>query len=113
MPAKTSVIRRRDCRPILQCGEKSPIQMDWTFVAKNSGSRRVLEKLADRLKLTIDQCPLTDQANAVAVIGIVCTMDGAQRLNGLAGSAVPTVNGDASEVHRQPIAHYHIFLVAG
>src|SRR5215472_4508394 len=79
-----------DCGPVLRCSENSKIQMDRTFVAKKSGRRRILQKLADRLELTIDECPLTDQANAVTVIGIVRTVDGAQRLNGLARPASPT-----------------------
>lgn len=62
-------------RTILTFRELPPIQVDRTLVAEDFGRRGILEQVADRFKLAVDQGPLTYQSNTMAVIFVIGPMD--------------------------------------
>src|SRR5271165_5273084 len=87
------------------------IEGDGTFVAENFGYRRIMQNVLDRSNFAVDQDHVTDQANSVAVVGIVNAMDGTQGLNRLPWPTMPTVNGNASQIKVQPVRNHEIFFV--
>src|SRR5208337_1809541 len=72
-----------------------------------------MQNVVDRSQLAVDQRQFTNQANSVAVVGVVNAMDCAQGLNRLPWPTMPTVNSDASNISGQPVADHDIFLVPG
>lgn len=91
----------------------SILDRDWAFIAHQRAQFFVSEHVTDFHRPAVHDHPLAHQADAVAVIDVPIDMADVERLDRLAVSLMPAVDGDAMRFFRQAIGEHDVFLDPG
>ena len=97
----------------IEPGNQRPEIRNWPFGVDQSRKLRILKYIHKRPSFLVHIGHGADESHAVAVIGIVLSVERTKRLNRFAVFLVPAINRHPPRVCAQAIRDHQVLLLAG